>query len=216
MLAGGAVVAIWNNITPEGREEFYNWHINEHIPERVDIPGFLRGRRYIAVTPETDPEFFTLYETADFEVLRSAGYAARLEAPTPWTRTATSHFRNTARALAHVAASSGPGSGAGLLSIRFAATEEAKAELSDLVASISRRPRICGAHLCVADGASSLVRTAESRDRTDIEAPPTWFALIEATDTDALADVVAREQLVKAGASEPIHVGFYRLEYTRD
>jgi len=45
------------------------WHIKEHIPERVGIPGFRRGRRYVALTPETHPEFFTLYETDTMQVL---------------------------------------------------------------------------------------------------------------------------------------------------
>ena len=40
MLAGEAVVAIWNGIEPDSREQFYDWHVNEHMPERVGIPGF--------------------------------------------------------------------------------------------------------------------------------------------------------------------------------
>lgn len=72
MLAGEAVVAIWNGIAPEGRAEFYEWHLHEHIPERVGIPGFKRGRRYIAADPATQPEFFTLYEA---EILRGASGA---------------------------------------------------------------------------------------------------------------------------------------------
>ena len=47
-LLGQAVVAIWNDVAPEGREQFYEWHNHEHMPERVGIPGFLRGRRYHA------------------------------------------------------------------------------------------------------------------------------------------------------------------------
>ena len=39
MLAGEAVVAIWNAIEPDTREQFYDWHVNEHMPERVGIPG---------------------------------------------------------------------------------------------------------------------------------------------------------------------------------
>jgi hypothetical protein len=70
MLAGEAVIATWNGIAPEGRDEFYAWHIQEHIPERVGIPGFRRGRRYVAVTPDTRPEFFTLYETDTMQVLQ--------------------------------------------------------------------------------------------------------------------------------------------------
>jgi hypothetical protein len=47
-ILGQGFVAIWNGIAPEGREEFYEWHNREHMPERVGIPGFRRGRRYTA------------------------------------------------------------------------------------------------------------------------------------------------------------------------
>ncbi len=35
-------VAIWHDIVPEGLQEFYAWHGEEHMPERVSIPGFRR------------------------------------------------------------------------------------------------------------------------------------------------------------------------------
>ena len=41
-------VAIWHDITPEGRANFYAWHGSEHMPERLGIPGFVRGRRFVA------------------------------------------------------------------------------------------------------------------------------------------------------------------------
>lgn len=213
MLMGKAVVAIWNGIAPEGRAEFYDWHVHEHIPERVDIPGFSRGRRYIAADDAARPEFLTLYEAEDFDVLRGPAYAARLEAPTPWTRTATSRFRNTARALAHVVSSAGRGSGGVLLSLRFDADPDHRESLAALVAGCLDRPRVCAAHLCVADDASSRERTAESRDRTDIEAPPTWFALVEATDVAALDEVLPEAALAGAGGRGPVHRGLYRLEF---
>src|SRR5579872_6538062 len=125
MLAGEAVVAIWNGITPEGRDQFYAWHLHEHMPERVGIPGFRRGRRYIAADAETAPEFFTLYETDAFPVLQGRDYAGRLDAPPAWTRRATAHFRDTSRALAHVLMSTGLGSGGALLTLRFDVPEDA-------------------------------------------------------------------------------------------
>ena len=82
-LAGQAVVAIWNDIAPEGRIEFYEWHNREHMPERVGIPGFRRGRRYIAKYGA--PEFFTLYEADTAEVLVGQDYLNRLNNPTPLT-----------------------------------------------------------------------------------------------------------------------------------
>ena len=38
MLGDGAV-AIWHDIAPEGRDAFYAWHGQEHMPERVGDPG---------------------------------------------------------------------------------------------------------------------------------------------------------------------------------
>jgi hypothetical protein len=58
-LAGTGVVAIWHDLLPEAKDEFYEWHNREHMPERAGIPGFRRGRRYIAL--DSGPEYFNLY-----------------------------------------------------------------------------------------------------------------------------------------------------------
>jgi hypothetical protein len=215
MLAGEAVVAIWNGIAPEARDEFYAWHQTEHMPERVGIPGFRRGRRYIAMDAATHPEFFTLYETDTLQVLQGSDYANRLNAPTPWTRAVTANFRDTARGLARVLDSTGPGAGGMLLTLRFDAEEAAATALRAALRNAAESPRIAGAHLCVTDDAASGVRTTETKGRTDIQPPPTWFALIEATDADALADVLPDAMLTAAGASGPVIRGLYRLEFQR-
>jgi len=215
MLAGEAVVAIWNGIAEAGRAQFYDWHLHEHIPERVGIPGFLRGRRYIAIDAATHPEFFTLYEAATMQVLQGHDYTDRLNAPTPWTKSATAHFQETARALARVLDSSGPGMGGVMLTLRFAATPDATTTIADLVRAAGRAPRITGAHLCRADDDASGATTAESKGRTDIQAPPSWFALIEATDAAALATTLPDTTLQTAGAHGPIHRGLYQLEHVR-
>src|ERR1700730_11880409 len=93
-LAGQGVAAIWNDILPEGRADFFEWHNREHMPERVGIPGFRRGRRYIALSGA--PEFFTLYETDSPEVLVGQDYLNRLNNPTPLTqRVPPKFFRDT-------------------------------------------------------------------------------------------------------------------------
>ena len=47
-----------------------------------------------------------------------------------------------------------------------------------------------GAHLCRADTAASLIRTTETKDRTDIQPPPSCFILVEATHPEALTDIL--------------------------
>ena len=36
---GDGVLVIWNDITAEAETEFLAWHVLQHIPERVSIPG---------------------------------------------------------------------------------------------------------------------------------------------------------------------------------
>lgn len=220
-LAGRGAICIWNDIAPEGRDTFYDWHLHEHMPERLAVPGFLRGRRYIALDEATRPEFFTLYETQAYDVVTSAPYLERLNAPTDWTRRATSHFRNTMRALTHVSVSLGRGPGGVLASLRFNADEAAFARLSDgamqaALKPFETAPQISGVHLCLTDAAASAGRTEESRTRTDIMTPPDGALLIEACNSAPALELARRAcaLLTEAGASDVV-TGLYRMEYTR-
>jgi hypothetical protein len=143
MLAGEGAVAIWNDISEAGRAEFYAWHLHEHMPERVGIPGFLRGRRYRAADAATQPEFFTLYETSSFQVLQGSDYLARLNDPTDWTRAATAHFQTTTRSLTRVVASHGVGSGGAMLTVRFDIADEAVDDLVPRLTSALEAARTC-------------------------------------------------------------------------
>lgn len=215
MLAGEAVVAIWNGVAEEGWETNYAWHIREHVPERVGIPGFARGRRYRAADAATHPALFTLYELETMQVAQGQDYLARLNAPTAWTRAAGRFSRDTSRGLARVAESRGPGVGGVLLTLRFAAPSGAEAAIAGLVRQAAEAPRVTGAHLCIADPAASGVVTEEKRGRPDIGAPPAWFALVEATDPAALGALLEDGALLATGAAGPVLRGTYRLEYLR-
>lgn len=217
MLAGEGAVAIWNGIADAGRADFYAWHLHEHMPERVGIPGFVRGRRYRAADAQTQPEFFTLYETQTFQVIQGADYLARLNDPTPWTRAATSHFQATTRSLTRVMASHGVGSGGALLTARFDIPDsdlaEAVPRLASALEAVARMPRICGAHLLGADAGTSGQSTAESKGRKDLLAPARWAVLLEACDPGAF-----EEALVPLEKSVDLHdavIGRYLHEYTR-
>ncbi|MBN8926315.1 MAG: hypothetical protein BGO51_27815 [Rhodospirillales bacterium 69-11] len=215
MLAGEAVVAIWNGIAPEMRDSFYDWHVNEHMPERVGIPGFRRGRRYVAADEATHPEFFTLYEVEAMPVLQGQDYANRLNDPTPGTRANTSQFQDTFRALSRVLVSHGPGMGGALLTVRFDCDAQHLPAVRALVRAAAEARRVTGAHLCQGDAAASAVRTAETRGRSDVQTPPSCFVLVEATDPAALEHILLDRGLAGAGAEGPFVRGIYRLEYVR-
>ena len=126
-LAGKALVAIWNDIAPEMREDFFEWHPREHMVERLGIPGFLRGRRYSAV--EADVEFLTLYELRDVEVLVSDVYKERLTNPTPWSTKTLPAFRNNVRGACRIHFSDGYAMGGFVHTVRLRAPEGQEGEV---------------------------------------------------------------------------------------
>jgi hypothetical protein len=216
-LLGRAVVAIWNDILPKGRANFIEWHNRQHIPERVGIKGFLRGRRYIA--RRGTPEYFTLYEAEDEAVLSGPEYLERLNNPTPWTREATQPFRNTVRGVCGTSFSTGSGDGGLLATIRFGAEpgkeDELAGRLKLMLADISQMPAISGAHLCVADGKASAIETQERKGRE--VGVPDWIVLIEGSWASTIDDAVDRltaSSLISFGAQGAVESGVYGLEFS--
>ena len=92
---GQGLLAVWTDIPSHMEEDFNRWYNEEHIAERVGIPGFLSGRRYISL--EGTPRYSALYETVDAQVLKSETYLHVLNSHTPWTQRIRPHFQNFVR-----------------------------------------------------------------------------------------------------------------------
>lgn len=222
-LAGEGAVAIWNDITPEGRDVFYAWHGWQHVPERVGIPGFLRGRRYVAL--HGSPAYFTLYEAESPQVLTGQDYANRLNHPTPWTLEAVRHFRNVARSICRVAASHGNAQGGLIGTWRYDVpddqTEQHRREFTQRVLpGLAERPGVAGVHLLLANAEASAVDTAERKSRGEANRIPRVVLLLESWDDaepfDALCKSALGDDVLRGlGASDPIEHGLYRLQISR-
>ena len=48
-LLGSAVLVNWGGIVEEKEIEYNEWHSKEHMPERMCLPGFLRGLRAVGI-----------------------------------------------------------------------------------------------------------------------------------------------------------------------
>ncbi len=217
-LAGMGVVAIWHDLLPEARQEFYQWHNREHMPERVGIPGFRRGRRYIALIG--GPEYFNLYEADSPEVLSGQDYLNRLNAPTAWTRQVVPSFRNVARSICRVAFTGGSGSGGIVLTMRFAVDAGQRSDAAEGLAGrilppLTLRNGISGVHLCLADEAASNLETVEKEARADTTLVPSWVVLIEGNaveDVQGAAEALGPWMRINVASLE---TAIYRHEFTR-
>jgi len=99
----------WSNVAEANRPAYYEWHSREHMAGRVAIPGFQRGRRFIAARARRD--FLMLYEVDSLAVLTGPEYLAKANNPSPLTQSTTKLIGNSVRALAKVQLSLGIGQG---------------------------------------------------------------------------------------------------------
>lgn len=140
-LLGSAAVAMWWDMTPDRRAEFEDWHSHEHFPERMSIPGFLRGSRWAAA--DGGEGFFVIYELDAYETLTSEHYLARLNDPTPWSQKMMPHHRNMVRSQCRVIASHGGGVARVMATLRLSpqpGREDAlSAHLRDTLAALPQR-----------------------------------------------------------------------------
>jgi hypothetical protein len=216
-LLGTGVLAIWNGIAPEAEAAFVAWHVREHIPERVGVPGFLRGRRYVAV--EGEPKYFNFYEAESPSVLTSPAYVARLNAPSAWTREVVAHFRDTSRTVCDTVASLGQGEGGAIETIQVRPGAEAFPEGLEraFLGPVMEAAGIVGVHLLRGRADDSSGGTAEKALRAQPDAVADWIILIEAVDIAALrtARAVAGSDaaLERGGAAPGFRRGLYQLQY---
>ena len=205
------------DVAPEAVPEHDDWHTHEHLPERLAIPGFLRGTRWVARRGE--PRYFVLYEVERLATLTSDGYLARLNAPSLWTSRMMPHYRGMSRGFCSVTATCGFGMGHVALLIRFKPDAEARDSLRRwledelLPRQVSSRG-IGSAHLL--EGAVTPAMTNEQRIR-GADAGIDWAVLVTGYSEEALirlADADLHDaRLVRAGAAN-VTSAVYALDYS--
>lgn len=216
-LLGQAAMLLSFGVAADAIREHDDWHTLEHLPERLAIPGFLRGTRWIAVRGE--PRYLVLYEVEALETLNSEAYLQRLDHPSPWTSSIMPHYRGMRRGFCRVAGSRGLGVGHLMHAIRFrpaAAAETAmRAWLVDeVLPALASARGIGSAHLLTA--ATMPPMTREQRLR-GADAAVDWVILVgayrEALPGEGPLALVDRASLEQRGAADVVD-GLYRFDYS--
>ncbi|MEM0988965.1 MAG: hypothetical protein AAGK00_08785 [Pseudomonadota bacterium] len=133
------ILALWNDCLPGHEEKYEAWYRDEHLPERLSIPGFVRGRRWRA--EGHSPEYFTYYEVTDPSVLTSEAYLDRLNHPTPATKDVMSgSFQNMSRTICRVSGRAGHLYGSFAFSVLLEAPP--KQPILDLLAAVPGVARV--------------------------------------------------------------------------
>jgi hypothetical protein len=157
---GSGLMAFWARIEESYLDRFRQWHNSEHMPERVSIPGFLAGQRYLG--HGSSNFFLMMYETREPAVLGGPDYLARLNAPTAWTRESLPHFREPARNIYRRTSVQGKTdlfAAPCMLSLRF----NADAVDAGLVARVAAQAGVARTRLFEIDSAISGIQTSERK-----------------------------------------------------
>ncbi len=215
-LPSQAALLLSFDVAPDMLAEHDDWHTHEHLPERLSIPGFLRGSRWTALGG--GPRYFVMYEVESLATLTSEAYLARLNAPSAWTQKMMPGYRGMNRGLCSVTASFGAGIGGAALLVRFrpaAGKEELlRRWLRDqALPPLASLRGVGGAHLFEAAAAAPM--TNEQRIR-GADAGFDWAVLATGYDEEALtalaAGALSAAQLEAHGASDVLAAS-YRLGY---
>lgn len=215
-LLGKAAMLLSFDIAQTAIPEHDDWHTHEHLPERLSIPGFVRGTRWVALHGQ--PRYFVMYEVEQLATLTSDAYLARLNNPSPWTSKMMPHYRGMTRGFCSVAGSFGVGLGCAGLLIRFKPEKRAESArrdwlLSDALPRLPSRPGLGSVHLL--EGALAPQMTNEQRIR-GADAAVDWALLVTAYAQDELTRLEQRDLCAKeleAHGATGVHFGMYRMEY---
>jgi hypothetical protein len=216
-LLGKAAMLLSFDIVQDAIPEHDEWHTHEHLPERLSIPGFLRGTRWVAL--QGRPRYFVIYEVEQLATLTSSAYLERLNNPSPWTSKMMPQYRGMTRGFCSVAGSFGFGMGHAGLLIRFKPASETASSLrnwllQEILPPLPSRRGIGGAHLF--EGALTPGMTNEQRLR-GADAGVDCALLVTGYSQEALASLeqagLGNAQLEKHGATGVL-AATYRMEYS--
>lgn len=99
---GRGLLMVYVDVPEDLEEEFNRWYDEEHIPERLSIPGVLSAARYVAV--RGGPKYLACYELTEPDAYFSDTWQHYLHNPTEWSQrmAPTVVGRNFVRNLYHL------------------------------------------------------------------------------------------------------------------
>jgi len=189
------ILAVFNDVKgdDDARIEFNNWYNQQHLLERVGVPGFVTGYRYKAV--QASHQYFAWYETAWPSVMQSKGYVNRLEDPTAWTARVMPGFANMVRTVATRTMRAGEGVGAAAATFQIvdpkstSRMQDQAQEHESLLAQVLACDGVVSIEHWLADKALSSTDTTESRLRGGSDKTFDRVLMVQAMDVGSLETV---------------------------
>lgn len=150
------------HVDMEHDADFNQWYDQEHVEERVRLPGFQSGTRYQGLDAQT-PRYLGLYRTTSLEAFSTAAYQAAFGQQTPWSVANLARMRQPTRRVCTIQEEAGQGTGSRLLVQRLSLqTQQLPARAADFARSLLGQPGFVRSFLLLPDTALSTPLPQES------------------------------------------------------
>ncbi|MBM3649375.1 MAG: hypothetical protein FJX11_16450 [Alphaproteobacteria bacterium] len=217
-LLGKGMLIVFCEVKSRDERDFNEWYNREHIDERVNLPGFHRGRRYIAV--RGSPKYLATYECDSVEDLATPGYLQLLANQTPWTQAVMARFTKFNRLTTRIQVDLAHGVGGAVATVRFVPDPRARKALVAWLGEIAlpkaiARPGLVGAFAVENDlEVAQAPLQAKSMDHPKADEAE-WVVLLEGADAAAVG-AAARATLTLAklkpfGVTATPTIGTYKF-----
>lgn len=219
-LRGKGMLITYTEVKPAHERDFNEWYNREHIDERVNLPGFHRARRYVAV--RAAPKYLAIYECDTVADLATPGYLALLANQTPWSQAVMARFTHFQRLTLRIQIDRTHGEGGAITAVRFVPEPAMRRRLlawlnETALPKAIGRPGMLG--VAVAENDLEIANAplqSKSMDHPKADQVE-WVVLLEGADPAATSS--AARVLFKAAALKPFGVtqapvvGTYRFQY---
>ncbi len=217
-LLGKGMLIVFTEVKARDEHDLNEWYNREHIDERINLPGFHRARRYVAV--RASPKYLATYECDSVGDLATPGYLQLLANQTPWSQAVMAKFTHFHRLTLRLQVDLTHGIGGAAACVRFVPDPR---ERKALVAWLQEtalpraiaRPGLLGAFAAENDVEIANAPLQEkSMDHPRAEEAE-WIVVLEGTDVASVG--AAARTLFKLAALKPYGVataptiGTYRL-----
>ena len=216
---GTGLLMVWTDVPADKEPEFNRWYNEEHLAERLAVPGFLNAARYEAV--KGSPKHLAVYELESPAVLDSPAYKQVSANPTPWTQRvgpqaiATTFIRNIytmihPRALSATAAGSdmAPALQLGRMDVPAAVDAEWNEWYNTIyVPNYEKVPGVIRGRRYRATTGSPTYLTFYEFENPKVSETPAWNAQRDAVP----ASIKMREHMRHAQGSPGVYVKTFQL-----
>jgi hypothetical protein len=219
-LRGKGMLIVFAEVKPAHERDLDEWYNREHIDEQVNLPGFRRARRYVAVTGE--PKYLATYECGTVGDLSDPRYLERLAEQTPWSRRVISRFTKFHRLTMRIRVDATHGIGGAVACLRFVPDPGRRRALTAWLREAAlpaavERPGMVGAFAAENDRKIAAAPAPAQGAAAPLPGPTEWAVMLEAGDATAVEKaaraVFTHKALAPFGVAAAPLIGTYQLVF---